>query len=126
MTHRVAELYFDSIESLQAAMASAGGQATVAHAMEISTGGPRLWSGLQKTTSLFESEQPEKICTRFVPGFAYQQLEPGAGVRKGLSRMRRGSVAGGQPANAEARAGAESQSVAWIIRAGRQCRQGSS
>jgi uncharacterized protein (TIGR02118 family) len=36
---RVAELYFDSIESLQAAMASAGGQATVAHAVEISTGG---------------------------------------------------------------------------------------
>jgi uncharacterized protein (TIGR02118 family) len=37
---RVAELYFDSIESLQAAIASPGGQATVAHAMEISTGGP--------------------------------------------------------------------------------------
>lgn len=36
---RIAELYFDSMESLQAAMASAGGQATVAHAMEISTGG---------------------------------------------------------------------------------------
>ena len=37
---RVAELYFESSDSLQAAMASAGGQATVAHAMEISTGGP--------------------------------------------------------------------------------------
>src|SRR5881296_3910702 len=37
--HRVAELYFDSIESLQTAMASVGGQATVAHAVEISTGG---------------------------------------------------------------------------------------
>jgi uncharacterized protein (TIGR02118 family) len=36
---RVAELYFDSIESLQAAIASPGGQATVAHAAEISTGG---------------------------------------------------------------------------------------
>lgn len=36
---RVAELYFDTMESLQAAMASPGGQATVAHAMEISTGG---------------------------------------------------------------------------------------
>ena len=36
---RVAELYFDSIESLQAAMDSPGGQTTVAHAMEISTGG---------------------------------------------------------------------------------------
>jgi uncharacterized protein (TIGR02118 family) len=38
--HRVAELYFDSLESLQAAMASPGGQETVAHALEISTGGP--------------------------------------------------------------------------------------
>jgi uncharacterized protein (TIGR02118 family) len=37
---RVAELYFDSMESLQAAMASPGGQSTVAHAMELSTGGP--------------------------------------------------------------------------------------
>jgi uncharacterized protein (TIGR02118 family) len=36
---RVAELYFDSSESLQSAMASPGGQAAVAHAMEISTGG---------------------------------------------------------------------------------------
>jgi uncharacterized protein (TIGR02118 family) len=36
---RVAELYFDSMEALQAAMASPGGQTTVAHAMEISTGG---------------------------------------------------------------------------------------
>ena len=37
---RVAELYFESSSALQAAMTSAGGQATVAHAMEISTGGP--------------------------------------------------------------------------------------
>jgi len=37
---RVAELYFDSMEALQAAMASPAGQAAVAHAMEISTGGP--------------------------------------------------------------------------------------
>jgi uncharacterized protein (TIGR02118 family) len=36
---RVAELYFDSLDVLQAAMASAGGQEAVAHAMEISTGG---------------------------------------------------------------------------------------
>jgi uncharacterized protein (TIGR02118 family) len=39
---RVAELYFESADSLQSAMASAGGQAAVAHAMEISTGGPPL------------------------------------------------------------------------------------
>jgi uncharacterized protein (TIGR02118 family) len=37
---RVAEVYFDSMESLQAAMASAAGQTAVGHAMEISTGGP--------------------------------------------------------------------------------------
>jgi len=37
---RVAELYFDSMESLKAAMSSPGGQTTVAHAVEISTGGP--------------------------------------------------------------------------------------
>src|SRR5262245_5562532 len=37
---RVAELYFDSTDSLQSAIASPGGQAAVAHAMEISTGGP--------------------------------------------------------------------------------------
>ena len=36
---RVAELYFDSMDALQSAMASPGGQAAVAHAMEISTGG---------------------------------------------------------------------------------------
>ncbi|MFL6583791.1 MAG: EthD family reductase [Chthoniobacterales bacterium] len=39
---RVSELYFDSADSLQAAMSSAGGQATVDHALEISTGGPPL------------------------------------------------------------------------------------
>lgn len=37
---RVAELYFDSMDALQGAVASPGGQAAVAHAMEISTGGP--------------------------------------------------------------------------------------
>jgi len=39
---RVAELYFDSLETLQSAMASPGGQAAVAHAGEISTGGAPL------------------------------------------------------------------------------------
>jgi len=36
---RVAELYFESTAALEAAMASAGGQEAVAHAVEISTGG---------------------------------------------------------------------------------------
>jgi uncharacterized protein (TIGR02118 family) len=37
---RVAELYFDSTASLQSGIASPEGQSAVAHAMEISTGGP--------------------------------------------------------------------------------------
>lgn len=37
---RVAELYFDSMDALQAAFGSPGGQATAAHAQELSTGGP--------------------------------------------------------------------------------------
>ena len=36
---RVAELYFDTMGALQAAVESAGGQEAVAHAVEISTGG---------------------------------------------------------------------------------------
>ena len=39
---RVAELYFDSMEALQAAVASPGGATAVAHAIEISTGGPPI------------------------------------------------------------------------------------
>ena len=38
--HRVAELYFDSMDALNAAASSAGGKSTVAHALELSTGGP--------------------------------------------------------------------------------------
>lgn len=37
---RVAQLGFDSREALDAALGSADGQAVVAHAVEISTGGP--------------------------------------------------------------------------------------
>jgi uncharacterized protein (TIGR02118 family) len=37
---RIAELYFDSSEALQSAVSSPSGQAAVAHANEISTGGP--------------------------------------------------------------------------------------
>jgi uncharacterized protein (TIGR02118 family) len=37
---RVAQLTFDSLEDFQAAFGSAGGQTTVGHALEISTGGP--------------------------------------------------------------------------------------
>jgi uncharacterized protein (TIGR02118 family) len=37
---RVAELYFDTMRSLQGAIESAEGQAAIGHAIEISTGGP--------------------------------------------------------------------------------------
>jgi uncharacterized protein (TIGR02118 family) len=37
---RVAELTFDSADALQAALGSPDGQAVVAHALELSTGGP--------------------------------------------------------------------------------------
>ncbi len=37
--YRMAELYFDSLEALQTAAASAGAQKAVAHAASISTGG---------------------------------------------------------------------------------------
>jgi uncharacterized protein (TIGR02118 family) len=38
--HRVAEVHFPSMEALQQCAASAGGQATLAHAFKISSGGP--------------------------------------------------------------------------------------
>jgi len=37
--HRIAEVYFPSMEALQACLNSAGGQETAAHAVDISTGG---------------------------------------------------------------------------------------
>ena len=37
--HRIAEVYFSSMEALQACAASHGGQETLAHAAKISTGG---------------------------------------------------------------------------------------
>jgi uncharacterized protein (TIGR02118 family) len=38
--YRVAEVYFPSMEALQACAASAGGKETIGHAMQISSGGP--------------------------------------------------------------------------------------
>jgi uncharacterized protein (TIGR02118 family) len=38
--HRIAELHFASMESLQACAASQGGKETIAHAASISSGGP--------------------------------------------------------------------------------------
>jgi uncharacterized protein (TIGR02118 family) len=38
--HLVAELYFSSVEALEEALGTEGGQETAAHAFSISTGGP--------------------------------------------------------------------------------------
>ena len=38
--YRMAELHFDTLEALQAAVGSEGGRATARHAISISTGGP--------------------------------------------------------------------------------------
>ncbi len=37
--HRIAEVYFPSMQALEACLQSAGGQETAGHAVEISTGG---------------------------------------------------------------------------------------
>jgi uncharacterized protein (TIGR02118 family) len=41
--HRIAELKFESAEAMQQALGTAGGKATAAHAMEISTGGAPIF-----------------------------------------------------------------------------------
>ena len=51
--HRIAELYFSSMESLQESAASPGTQEAVAHAFAISTGGPPIiLIAEQETTTL--------------------------------------------------------------------------
>ena len=40
--HRMAEIHFASMDALQACVASAGGQETIAHAIAISSGGPPI------------------------------------------------------------------------------------
>ena len=41
--HRVVEVYFPSMQALQACAASEGGKETLAHAVKISTGGPPIF-----------------------------------------------------------------------------------
>ncbi len=41
--HRIAEVYFPSLEALNACLNSEGGKQTAAHAVEISTGGTPLF-----------------------------------------------------------------------------------
>ena len=50
---RIAELHFDSMEALNACMASPGGQETAAHAMSISTGGAPIFLVGEEETYTF-------------------------------------------------------------------------
>jgi uncharacterized protein (TIGR02118 family) len=50
---RIAELYFPSMEALQQSVASAGTQEAVAHAFEISTGGPPIVMVCEQETTTF-------------------------------------------------------------------------
>lgn len=51
--YRIAELYFPSIEALQASAASAGTQEAVAHAFKISSGGPPVILVAEQETTTF-------------------------------------------------------------------------
>ena len=51
--HRIAEVYFPSLEALQACAASSGGKETLAHAAAISTGGPPVILVAEEDTFTF-------------------------------------------------------------------------
>ena len=51
--HRVAEAHFPSMEALQRCPESAGGKATLAHAAEISSGGPPVIMIAEEETFTF-------------------------------------------------------------------------
>ncbi|CAG7856069.1 hypothetical protein MCAMS1_00421 [biofilm metagenome] len=51
--HRIAEVYFPSIQALEDCLSSPGGQATAAHAVEISSGGDPLFLITEVETFVF-------------------------------------------------------------------------
>ena len=51
--YRIAEVYFPSLEALQACAQSAGGQETVAHAIKISSGGAPMFLVAEEQTFTF-------------------------------------------------------------------------
>ena len=51
--YRIAEIYFPSLEALQACANSQGGQETVTHAIKISTGGTPIFMVAQEQTFEF-------------------------------------------------------------------------
>ena len=51
--YRIAEVYFPSLQALQACAQSAGGQETVAHAVKISSGGAPVFLVAEEQTFTF-------------------------------------------------------------------------
>lgn len=51
--YRIAEVHFPSMEALQACATSPDGSATVAHAVEISSGGPPVFLVAEEETFMF-------------------------------------------------------------------------
>ncbi len=51
--YRIAEVYFPSLEALQACAQSAGGKETIAHAVTISSGGPPVFLIAEEETFTF-------------------------------------------------------------------------
>jgi uncharacterized protein (TIGR02118 family) len=53
--YRIAEVYFPSLEALQACAQSAGGKETVGHAVKISSGGAPIFLVAEEQTFMFGS-----------------------------------------------------------------------
>jgi uncharacterized protein (TIGR02118 family) len=53
--YRIAEVFFPSLEALQACAQSAGGKETVAHAVKISSGGTPIFLVAEEQTFMFGS-----------------------------------------------------------------------
>lgn len=63
--YRIAEVYFPSLEILQACAQSAGGQETLAHAVKISSGGSPIFLIAEEQTFIFDhGDQPQGLLTR--------------------------------------------------------------
>ena len=53
--YRIAEVHFPSLQALEACAESAGGKATLGHAVEISTGGPPIFLVAEEATFEFSA-----------------------------------------------------------------------
>jgi uncharacterized protein (TIGR02118 family) len=53
--HRIVEVYFPSVQALEACAASAGGKQTLAHAVSISSGGTPIFLVAEEETFTFDT-----------------------------------------------------------------------